>query len=61
MKMVYSIYSGKKLRIFIRNRWTEHFRYDWPLIAIERARLSGRVEYRFCLIGFELMFKYKII
>ncbi len=55
MKEIITIARFGKTRIFIRNRWTLAFQDTWHLINIERCWLRGRNEYKFCLIGFELV------
>lgn len=55
MKEVIIIGKVRNLRIFIRNRWTTCFSYNWHLINIERSFHQDRIEYKFCLIGFELV------
>lgn len=56
MKHVINIGKVGTIRIYIRNRWHSIFSYDWNLINIERSKHQSHIEYRFCLIGIELVF-----
>lgn len=55
MKEVIKLYDNKKIRIFIRNRYTLCFSDRWNLINIQRAYYSRGLEYNFCLLGFDLV------
>lgn len=55
MKSIIHLFEVGKRRIFIRNRYNDWFFHKWHLISIEREWLQDRKEYRFCLIGFELV------
>ena len=54
MNLIYILIKNK-VRIFIRNRWTKWFSDKWHLINLERTIMRERIEYKFCLIGFELV------
>lgn len=58
MKHIINIWDNETVRIYIRNRWHDAFSYDWNLINIERSKRQSYIEYRFCLIGFELVVSY---
>lgn len=59
MEGIIKILDTGKVRIFIRNHYYSWFADNWHLINIERKYFYERIEYKLCLIGFELVFMVK--